>query len=572
MNLPPRLGDIRMLANKLHLYGGDEEQQLLNAANHLVAGLPLPVDQMPAEEQLMMMGLAKSNIEAALMVASPTDSQVRPQLYSAPDPEEDPEALRHMEHLALLAVQAQNVVATGNVLLNATRAVLNHTRDFFLHGVLPQAGLDELDEFLLKKIGMISHCGFEQNMRIVANNITDELMCAMRVHLMNESEMNIFCPQDVKAWDENCHEVEFMNFTAISETNELGVLNALRTSIKSLLSAYPTSAEEDRRILASQEMGPIRVSAVTVRLHEKDLLVSALTHLESYEDRVRAGTVPFQLDLKIQERSEVRRREAAHQKFLEEIRIRLEQKVAVATVAVEMGPELPKQNLTVEEGQDIKEVVRLFCVKHGISMSNAAMLEQAARARVVNPPLLSLFMGVVTPLGQRKILAIPEGANATVETNVFCAKYNITSREDCAALQERVETRLNTSHVYHRRVVLSVPIDALDGRKLYLIIREGEQHDVWQHVTDFFTLYYLPLDTVPGMVQEVNRRLPGTVLAIPVSLQAAGQRGVSLVLAANDNITNVVEGFIGHYGLDRGLKVELMKRALYGMAPGSYLV
>ena len=43
--------------------------------------------------------------------------------------------------------------------------------------MLPQAGLDELDEFLLKKIGMISHCGFEQNMRIVANNITDELMC-----------------------------------------------------------------------------------------------------------------------------------------------------------------------------------------------------------------------------------------------------------------------------------------------------------------------------------------------------------------------------------------------------------
>ncbi len=62
MNLPPRLGDIRMLANKLHLYGGDEEQQLLNAANHLVAGLPLPVDQMPAEEQLMMMGLGTHSL------------------------------------------------------------------------------------------------------------------------------------------------------------------------------------------------------------------------------------------------------------------------------------------------------------------------------------------------------------------------------------------------------------------------------------------------------------------------------------------------------------------------------
>ena len=46
-----------------------------------------------------------------------------------------------------------NILILGNVMLNATRAVLNRTRDFFLHGVLPDAGLDELDEFLLKKIG-----------------------------------------------------------------------------------------------------------------------------------------------------------------------------------------------------------------------------------------------------------------------------------------------------------------------------------------------------------------------------------------------------------------------------------
>ena len=42
----------------------------------------------------------------------------------------------------------------GNDILNATQVVLNHTKAFFLHGILPPAGLDELDEFLLKKIGM----------------------------------------------------------------------------------------------------------------------------------------------------------------------------------------------------------------------------------------------------------------------------------------------------------------------------------------------------------------------------------------------------------------------------------
>ena len=37
----------------------------------------------------------------------------------------------------------------------------------------------------------------------------------MRVHLMNETEMQVFCPKDVRIWDENCHNVEFLNFTAI---------------------------------------------------------------------------------------------------------------------------------------------------------------------------------------------------------------------------------------------------------------------------------------------------------------------------------------------------------------------
>ncbi len=53
MNLPPRMQELRMWATRLHLYGGKEEMALLSSANRVIAGLPLPVDQMPAEEQLM---------------------------------------------------------------------------------------------------------------------------------------------------------------------------------------------------------------------------------------------------------------------------------------------------------------------------------------------------------------------------------------------------------------------------------------------------------------------------------------------------------------------------------------
>lgn len=63
---------------------------------------------------------------------------------------------------------------------------------------MPKAGLDELDDFILKKIGMLAHCGTDKQMKIVHGNISQELMCAMRVHLMNDTELNVFCPADAK--------------------------------------------------------------------------------------------------------------------------------------------------------------------------------------------------------------------------------------------------------------------------------------------------------------------------------------------------------------------------------------
>lgn len=82
---------------------------------------------MAPEEQLMLLGLAQDNQAAALML---TGNQERPppQLYTAPDPEEDPEAQRAMENLAALAMQVHRVVSSGNIALNATKVVLNQTR------------------------------------------------------------------------------------------------------------------------------------------------------------------------------------------------------------------------------------------------------------------------------------------------------------------------------------------------------------------------------------------------------------------------------------------------------------
>lgn len=234
-----------------------------------------------------------------------------------------------MENLATLAAQVYSVISAGNIVNNATKAVLNQTRQFFQSGVMPQAGLDELDDFLLKKIGMLSHCGFDNEMQIQNGTITKELWCAMRVHLMNESEIHVFCPADAKVFHENCQNVEFMNYTAISVTNEQLVVQAFTDTLHRMLSSYPSTIKEDDVLIAehlndhlgSKEIGSVMIGALQLRRREKELIVNTIDALRRHgEDIVSPNsTFVFQLDLKRLEREEADKREAEHRKFMEEV-------------------------------------------------------------------------------------------------------------------------------------------------------------------------------------------------------------------------------------------------------------
>lgn len=250
-------------------------------------------------------------------------------MFIAPDPEEDPEAQKAMEHLATLAAQVYSVISTGNVVNNATRAVLNQTRQFFQNGVMPQAGLDELDDFLLKKIGMLSHCGFDNEMKIQNGSITKELWCAMRVHMMNESEIHVFCPADAKVFHENCQNVEFMNYTAISETNELLVVQAFTETLHRMLASYPSTISDDDELIneyihdhsGDHNIGTIMLGALRLRRREKEMIVNTIEALKLHAEDVQRSnsSVVFQLDLKRVEREEADRMEAEHRKFIEEV-------------------------------------------------------------------------------------------------------------------------------------------------------------------------------------------------------------------------------------------------------------
>lgn len=458
----------------------------------------------------------------------------------------------------------------GNILLNATQQVLNHTKNFFLHGVLPAAGLDELDEFLLKKIGMISHCGFEEDMRIVKNNISDQLLCGMRVHLMNDTEMDVFCPAEVRVWQENCLDVEFENFTAISYNNEMNVINSLRNSLFGLISSYPTTILEDKEILQdnNSDFGEIYINAIRLRIREKELLMNALDFLETREQMVHNGTIVFQLDKKAREREESTKRMLEYEKFLEDIEKRAQQRNIIASLEVNLGEDRPKLNLTLEEGISLSEAVSAFCASNNISSSNIQLLEKSLKARVINPPPLELILGVVVPSAHRRILGIAKGTNITIETHVFCSKYNITSKQDCKDLETRVMSLLDVD--YHRNMLLSIPIDSPDGRMIQLVLYEGQQHDIVQFVSDFLEYHHLSSNSLEVIGNEILKRLPPVALQIPISMSS--KRQVAIRFSLKENITNTIAAFTNYYEIDSSVKIEILRRARSGMAPGTYLV
>ena len=128
-------------------------------------------------------------------------------------------------------------------------------------------------------------------------------------------------------------------------------------------------------------------------------------------------------------------------------------------------------------------------------------------------------------------MGIPRGSNATVETGVFCMRYDIKDR-DCDRLIKRVETRLQlpppptgqeaggeggggelgtlrSVPTYNRRLLVNFNVDAPDGRALQLLLYEGEQHDILQYASDFLQYYKMPLSSTNVIANEIVKRLPG---------------------------------------------------------------
>lgn len=389
----------------------------------------------------------------------------------------------------------QRAVSVGPV-DNATLTVINKTRNFLEHGVMPWKGLDEVDQLLL--------------------------LCAMRVHLVNQTDLDIVCPKADGPWFEPKCEDDSFNWTLpISRDNEVATLNALEGSIKVLLAGYTTDIEEDEALLegttaeGGNGMGPTVRAAVVMRLREKQLLERALDDVSAL--RAKLDNYTYQALIQETVLEDKAKRRAEQQAHMD--RLLKEAQAKVISVSFQVTIDDGRQaNLTVYERDVAEQVVAGFIRNHSLPATSYQTLLNNIMDRGRPAPPLLLAMRVFTPDGMRRVLSIHDGQNATDEALRFCMMYNIT--EESGARERVIQSAVEQlEQRMKRKVLVTVPVTGLDARRLQLQVRQGEQHILYETVLDFCLAYGMPENVVMNLAQEVNRRLPNVLLEMPVHAQ-----------------------------------------------------
>ncbi len=171
--------------------------------------------------------------------------------------------------MADAVLQLHESIAAGHT-DQAVRTVIEQAQAFLERGEAPPKGLDEIDRLLMRKRFMLKECGAAETHRINWNNISDALKCAIRVTVMNETDVDVLCPKAIGPWnDHKCEESIFNRSLAITWENEQAMIKALRNSIDTLLEGMPHSIDEDESLLLLSSFGEAKRSAILLRMREK---------------------------------------------------------------------------------------------------------------------------------------------------------------------------------------------------------------------------------------------------------------------------------------------------------------
>ena len=427
-------------------------------------------------------------------------------------------------------------------------------------------------------------------------------------HLLHlQSDVDILCPKGEKPFhDHECrcrkrdpldkckpeHDtMQFNESLPISLDNERGALRALRNSVSLIRSGYKTTNEEDSANLALdtfEVQQPVVAAAVRMRLREKFMLDRVLRHVTMREEALEKGEIKGQIDETRKRRVQEAIEEKARQEWVENVKKEYEKKQVLVTIPVNVDGG-KAVNLTISEGFSLEDTVRDFCVKHRLTVDGQKILLAQARQRLPIEPPLDITMPVIIPAGLRRVLAVRQGENVTAVAREFCVVHNISDFEVGASDDEDggagsgggaavsaddfgnvIVDKVVKKHEARmkRPVLIEVPVTAADERKLRLQVREGEQHDLMRHVTDFAAVYRIDNGMIYTLANEVFKRLPATVVQLPVDM-GQGRKGLRIDVREKDvnNLERLVECFIEVNDLSKDTQPQLRQAILGRLNP-----
>ncbi|KAK3278586.1 hypothetical protein CYMTET_13482, partial [Cymbomonas tetramitiformis] len=432
----------------------------------------------------------------------------------------------------------------------ATVAALNTAQDFLLHGVEPRKGLDELDRVLIRKMALRQDCGPTRAYTIGWERISLELLCATRLTLVAEPELDLLCPKPW-SWNDQCTGAVFKWRQPISRENEEAVIASLRNTIHGLLGGYPTAVEEDQALLELPQLLHVREhSAVLLRMREKLLLRNALTLLQELEmgldtAQYQAPTIPkWRAPLML-----------APGEPLAEVH-------PLWSVPVNFG-EGHEVSMEGYEGQPLERVVTSFSAKYDLSSADAVKLAAEAHHRMPADyavPKLEVAFEVEVPGRGRRILAVYSGESVGDAVEAFCSHYGVP-REAMPDLMASAEHRHAGRAM--QRTLVEVPVRGEDGRERVLEVRQGDQHNLQARVEHFVAALLFPEDAVPQLLQAVKDRLPEVMgVATVPGLEGSGEPDLEIHIYKGDDPYEVAKAFCVTRELDEAQVLPKLMRAL----------
>ena len=587
-SLPPRTADLWRQGQNLHLWGDEEdveEQKMLEAANNRMRQMGLDPDKVNPEEVLMLEGRVSNSADAALAIRGNNQIKESVQLYMPPDPEDDERAAEATTKLADYGAQLQrSALVNPDVNGSAIQKVMNQTRNFFLHGIKPHGGLDEVDLLLLRKMSLLDQCHgevrgegggdgpgqfvFTHEFRVTPQNVSDPLMCAVRIHVMNETELDVLCAalSGPAAWEPTCEDQggDFQWDQPISPENELLAIGAVRQSLSALRNGYGSSDEDDQAMELLTTIPPLTRAAVQLRVREKSLLDNAMKSMDDREENL--GNLTFQLVTRMEQQLKFSQAKDDHVAYAKKLQEDFFARRTVINMPVKLGGGR-SANLTVYEGEDLAARVKEFAAANKLAKKGAQMLEKMARGRIKpkTTPALLLNDAVITN-GTRQLLMVPApavnvSANVTQSALEFCMIHGVVEEDWPEIIRI---ANISFTQRMKRKSMVNFPVGVPDGRSVVLDIRRGEQHDIKQTVRDFVAAHHLGDATLTnGLIDIVEQRLPKAVMRMEVPV--GGKRTLELRICEGDNVKEEITLFLQVYRVPMENLERLTHAALANM-------